>query len=91
MRQMIIRSALIAGAALGLAACGGGEKASDNVANDIDMNTSMEPLNDQSAMEAVTNAPEPMPEPQTNGADNVLGDTDGGDTGGEVVSNTPGM
>lgn len=94
MRNLMLRTALIAGATLALAACGASEKAADNSANEVDANAMMgEPTNDMSAMEAAGNAAEPLP-PVDNGTatGNVLGETEGGDTGGETVeANTPGM
>lgn len=93
MRSLISRAALIAGATLVLSACGGGEKAADNGANELDANAMMaEPANDMSAMEGAANATEPLPEPGNDSGDDVLGETEGGDTGGETVeTNTPGM
>lgn len=91
MRQMILRTALVAGAALAVSACGGADKAA-NTANEVDANSAMEPLNDQSALESANNVVEPLPAPETNTGDDVLGETDGGDTGGETIeTNTPGM
>jgi len=94
MRNPMLRAALIAGATLALAACGSSDKAADNSANEVDANAMMgEPTNDMSAMEAAGNATEPLP-PVDNGTatGNVLGETEGGDTGGETVeTNTPGM
>lgn len=93
MRNLMLRTALIAGATVALAACGGGNKAVDNSANEVDANAMMgEPTNDMSAMEAAGNATEPLPPVDNGSSDNVLGETEGGDTGGETVeTNTPGM
>ena len=67
MRNLMLRSALIAGATLALAACGGSDKAADNSANEVDANVMMdEPANDASAMEAASNTAEPLP-PVDNG------------------------
>jgi len=93
MRNTIFRGALIAGATLALAACGAGETATANSANEVDANAIMgEPTNDMSATEAAANAAEPLPEPANDSGEDPLGETDGGDTGGETVeTNTPGM
>ena len=86
------KAAMIAGAALSMAACGddGGEAANEAGANMIDSNAMLaEPANDASAMESAANATEPAPvanaaEPG-NDATGVLGETSGGDTGGNTV------
>jgi hypothetical protein len=90
MRSQIIRTALIAGATLALAACGGGDGAVNNAANEADANQALEPLNDQSAIESVGNVTEPIA-PEANSAGNAA-DTDPGDDGGETIeTNTPGI
>ena len=93
------RAAAIAGAVLLMPACGddGGEAAND-AANMTESNAMLaEPANDASAMEAAVNATEPAPvttntgEPGNDSTD-VLGETSGGDTGGNTVeSNIGGM
>ena len=92
------RLALAAGAALLAAGCGGGnEAAADNNAGALNANLMVEqPGNDQSAMESAANATEPMPadlgNATTDDGNQVLGDTSGGDTGGNTVdSNISGM
>ena len=94
------RMAAIAGAMLLMPACGddGGEAANDAAANMIDSNAMLaEPANDASAMEAAVNATEPAPVTtntgdQGNDSTDVLGETSGGDTGGNTVeSNIGGM
>lgn len=94
MRDIIFtaRTAVALGVALALAACGG-EPASTNAAgNELDVNMTLEePANDASAMEAAGNAAE-LPAPTDNAANEVEGQDDGGDTGGNnVESNTVGM
>ena len=92
-----IRMTALAGAALIVAACGG-DDAADEAANDsLDSNLMLEqPMNDASAMESAANALEPAPPADTGnqGTDStdVLGNTSGGDTGGNTVeSNVSGM
>ncbi len=83
--------ALIAGASLGLAGCGDNVEPAENVVNANALETEMyEPGNDVSAMEAVANDVEaesaPVVDPGTNNIaptdSEVLGETSGGDTGG---------
>ena len=91
------RLALIAGASLLAAGCGGGnEAAADNNMTALDANLMLEqPGNDQSAVESAANATEPVPADLGNTSTDsnaVLGDTSGGDTGGNTVdSNISGM
>ncbi|MDQ8755476.1 hypothetical protein RCO27_04470 [Sphingosinicella sp. LHD-64] len=86
---------IIAGSALFVAACGGSETTVNaGAANDLESNLMLDtPGNDASAMESVTNVVEPLPTANVGEADgNVLGETSGGDTGGETVdSNVAGM
>jgi hypothetical protein len=102
MRESRIKAAkmaMIAGALLLAPACGddGDEAANDAAANRLDSNAMLaEPANDASAMEAAVNAAEPAPVgnsgEQGNESGNVLGETSGGDTGGNIVeSNVSGM
>ena len=93
------RFAAIAGAALLVAACGGDgdEAANEGGANAVDANALMDaPANDASAIESAANASEPvLPADMGNqGTDSsdVLGNSSGGDTGGNSVeSNVSGM
>ncbi len=86
------KAAMIAGAALALAACGdeGGEANEEAGASTADANAMLAgPGNDASAMESAANATEPAPvanatEPG-NDTTGVLGETSGGDTGGNTV------
>jgi ribonuclease PH len=90
MRSPIIRVALVAGATLALAACGGGDGAANNVANEAD-NSALEPLNDQSATESVGNAVEPIA-PANETVDTTAEEDPGADDGGETIeTNTPGI
>ncbi|HEV2818074.1 MAG TPA: hypothetical protein VGW40_12735 [Allosphingosinicella sp.] len=90
MRSLIIKTALIAGAALVVAGCSRGEAPANNASNELDANMTMsEPANDASAMESATNLAEPAA-PAANASDS--GSDVGGDTGGNnVESNTVGM
>ena len=91
--------AVIAGLSLTLAACGGGSSEATNAAdaNAMDANLMFEePANDASALESVANVTETSP--VTNLVDEAgneagpLGETSGGDTGGNTVeSNVAGM
>lgn len=94
MRNLILaKAAIAAGAALALAACGGEADVGNNAGNELEANASFDALgNDASAMEAAGNAAE-IPAPLDNGAeDEVDGEAEGGDTGGNnVESNTVGM
>lgn len=89
------RMAFIAGAALLAASCGGGSEATtENNLSAADVNAMLEqPGNDQSAMESAANMSEPSPAAnESTDANGVLGDTSGGDTGGNTVeSNVSGM
>ena len=90
------RLAFMAGAALLAAGCSGGNNATtENNLSATDANMMMEQSgNDQSAMESAANVTEPTPaEANESSQDNsVLGDTSGGDTGGNTVdSNVSGM
>ena len=90
MRTLILKTALIAGAALIVTGCSRGEAPANNVSNELDANMTMsEPANDASAMESATNLAEPAA-PAANTTD--TGSDTGGDTGGNnVESNTVGM
>jgi hypothetical protein len=86
------RLAIAVGAALWLSACGSGDRAEDAAANTLDDANLLleEPANDQSAIEAAANATDI--EPLTNAGNSadegtVLGETSGGDTGGNTVEN----
>lgn len=92
------RLAIIASAALLVTACGDGGEATNNAgAEALDSNAMLDTLgNDASALESVGNAGETLPPVDTGNqgtdATNVLGDTSGGDTGGNTVeSNVSGM
>lgn len=94
MRDLIFtaKAAMIAGAALALAACGGEPAVNNAAGNELDANMTLEePANDASAMEAAGNAAE-APAPDGNAAEDAAGETDGGDTGGNTLeSNVSGM
>lgn len=100
MRDLGIRAARLAivlGAALAVAGCGGSEP-STNAAdlNSLDANVMIEePANDASAMESAVNATEPVDTntgEESNASDDVLGESEGGDTGGNTTGgNVTGM
>jgi hypothetical protein len=82
--------AMAACAVLLVSACGGGDRADDVSANTFDDANLIleEPANDQSAVEAAANATDIEPLTNTGNSaedDNVLGETSGGDTGGNTV------
>jgi hypothetical protein len=99
MRDLLTRTgtlALAAGAALMAAACGdGGDSANTADANNLDANLLLDqPVNDASAMEAAVNTTDPVVTDTGNqGTDSppVLGNTSGGDTGGNTVGNVSAM
>lgn len=99
MRDLLSRTgrlAIATAACLCVAACGSGGEATNNAAENAMDGSQMidEPANDASAMESAVNAPELTPVTNAAEADtnDVLGDTDGGDTGGNTVdSNVSGM
>ena len=90
MRRFVIRTALVAGAALSLSACNRHPTVNNVTANDLSANMSMTaPANDASAMESVTNTTPPPP--VTNAAENSTRDTGAGVSANNVESNTLGM
>jgi hypothetical protein len=100
MRDILTRTgltALAASLAFAVSACGGGNEAADEGANEVvDSNLLFEePANDASALESVGNAVEPLPELNAGNeaaGNTVMGETEGGDTGGNTVeSNVSGM
>ncbi len=94
MRTLFIttgRSAMLAGAALIVSACSGGESAPNVADNSADNMLLEEPANDASALESAANASELVP---LDNAANVVEApaTSGGDTGGNSLeSNVTGM
>lgn len=91
MRNLTLKTALAAAAALAAAGCNRAEAPANNASNELDANMTMgEPANDASAMESATNLAEPVA-PAANDSSSDDGDV-GGDTGGNnVESNTVGM
>ena len=79
--------AMVAGAALLAAGCGTGDDAANRAdANALDANLMLEePGNDASAMESAVNATEPVVANASEGGNDVLGETRGGDTGGNTI------
>jgi hypothetical protein len=91
MRKLIVRTALIAGAALAVSACNRHPTVNNITANDLNANMTMgAPANDASAMESVTNTPEPAA-PAANSAGNSTRDPGAGVSANNVESNTLGM
>jgi hypothetical protein len=99
MRNLLTRSgplALAAGAALLVAGCGeGGDATNATDTNTLDANVLLEqPVNDASALESAVNATDPVvPDTGNQATDSpaVLGNTSGGDTGGNTVGNVSAM
>ena len=101
MRNILISSArlaMIASAALVVTACGDSGETTNNAADEtLDSNMMLDTLgNDASALETVGNASETLPPMETgnqvSNSTDVLGNTSGGDTGGNSVdSNVAGM
>ena len=85
------RISIMAGSALFVAACGGGETAvNESAANDLESNLFLdEPGNDASALESVTNVVEPLPTANVGEANAV--DPAAGVSGETVDSNVAGM
>ena len=90
MRSQIVRTALIAGATIALAACGSGDAPANNAANELDANTALEPMNDQSATESVANVVEPVAPVENDAGDGAETDPDA-DGGETIETNTPGI
>lgn len=89
MRSQIARTALVAAATIALAACGSRDEAVNNAADE--MNTALEPGNDQSATESAGNMTEPVAPLPANDSGNGS-ETDPGADGGETIeTNTPGI
>ena len=90
MRIFVIRTALVAGAALSLSACNRHPTVNNITANDLSANMSMTaPANDASAMESVTNTTTTTT--TTNTTTNTTVDTGRGVSTNNVESNTVGM
>jgi len=88
-----ISIAILTGAALLAAGCGSRDEATTNTGNDLGSNLLLDqPMNDASAMESAANVTTPLV-PMDNGTGDILGETSGGDTGGNttVESNVTGM
>ena len=90
MRRLVIRTALVAGAALSLSACNRHPTVNNITANDLSANMSMTaPANDASAMETVTNTTTTTT--TTNTTTNTTVDPGRGVSTNNVESNTVGM
>ena len=92
MRKLIIRTALIAGAALTVSACNRQPTVANITANDVGANMATSaPANDASAMESVTNAAPPAAPAANTTSNNTTTDTGAGSSTNNVESNTVGM
>jgi hypothetical protein len=92
MRKLIIRTALVAGAALAVSACDSQPKVSNISANDVGANMATSaPANDASAMESVTNAAPPAAPAANTTGNGSTSDTGAGSSTNNVESNTVGM
>jgi hypothetical protein len=82
------RISIMAGSALFVAACGGGESTvNESAANDMESNMLLDmPGNDASALESMEPI-ESAPPVANVGEEDVPGETSGGDTGGNTVDN----
>jgi len=90
MRKLVVRTALVTGAMLSLAACNRHPTVNNITANDLSANMSMTaPANDASAMETVTNTTTTTT--TTNTTTNTTVDTGRGVSTNNVESNTVGM
>jgi hypothetical protein len=90
MRKLVIRTALIAGAALSVSACNRHPTVNNISTNDLSANMTMgAPANDASAIESVTNNVQPAA--ASNSAGNSTRDTGAGVSTNNVESNTVGM
>ena len=91
MRNLFIRTALVAGAALSVSACHRHPTVNNVTTNDLGANMSMgAPANDASAVESVSNNVQPVA-PVSNSAGNTTRDTGAGTSTNNVESNTVGM
>lgn len=92
MRKLIIRTALIAGAALAVSACNRHPTVNNVTANDLGANMEMgAPANDASAMESVTNAVPPAAPVANSASNSSTTDTGAGTSANNVEANTVGM
>jgi hypothetical protein len=92
MRKLIIRTALIAGAALSVSACNRHPTVNNITSNEVGDNMSMgAPANDASAMESVTNATAPTAPAANSSNSSDTTDTGRGTSTNNVESNTVGM
>lgn len=99
MRDLLTRGgtlALATGAALLVAGCGGsGDAGNATDTEALDANVLLEqPVNDASALESAVNATDPVVTDTGNQAADapaVLGNSSGGDTGGNTVGNVSAM
>ena len=93
MRQLVIRTALIAGAALAVSACNRHPTVNNVSTNDLNANMTMSaPANDASAMESVANTTTTTTSTNTtNLSGNSTRDPGAGVSTNNVESNTVGM
>ena len=90
MTKLVIRTAMIAGAALAVSACNRHPTVNNIATNDLSVNMSMSaPANDASAVESVSNSTTTTT--TTNTTTNTTRDTGAGTSTNNVESNTVGM
>jgi hypothetical protein len=92
MRKLIVRTALVAGATLAVAACNRHPTVNNITTNDMDANMTMTaPANDASAIESVSNNVQPTTSADNSSTSNTTRDTGAGTSTNNVESNTVGM
>ena len=92
MRNLIIRTALIAGATLTISACNRQPTVTNVTTNDLDANMTMTaPANDASAIESVSNNVQPVAPVENSSTSNTSRDSGASTSTNNVESNTVGM
>jgi hypothetical protein len=92
MRNLIIRTALVAGATLAVSACNRHPTVTNITTNDLDANMTMTaPANDASAIESVSNNAQPAAPAANSSTSNTTHDSGAGMSTNNVESNTVGM
>jgi hypothetical protein len=92
MRNLIIRTALVAGATLAVSACNRHPTVTNITTNDMDANMTMSaPANDASAIESVSNNVQPAEPAANSSTSNTTHDSGAGTSTNNVESNTVGM
>lgn len=92
MRNLFIRTALIAGATLAISACNRQPTVTNITTNDLDANMTMTaPANDASAIESVSNNVQPAAPVENSSTSNSSRDSGASTSTNNVESNTVGM